>query len=228
MGHVCAEWFDAGQVPRLNARIEAKIGARDTMSISYVLLAAGQSSRMRGEDKLLRPVNGVPLILHLIQEIKQVVSDVIVVVPDLNHPRAQLLSGKGVRCVPCPEASNGQGHSIACGINALDDTCCGVLISPCDLPALTAHDIKLVISEFSSQNHLKVVYHSHQGQIGHPVAFPTFLIGELKNLKGDTGARAILKTTHIEQIAIKSDSTGPFIDLDTPEDWEIWENKNKG
>ena len=37
--------------------------------ISSILLAAGKSVRMRGENKLIRKINGIPLLKHSIDNI---------------------------------------------------------------------------------------------------------------------------------------------------------------
>ena len=53
--------------------------------ISAILLAAGESSRMEGENKLIKEINGMPLIKHSIKNILGSTIDEIIVV--LGHEK---------------------------------------------------------------------------------------------------------------------------------------------
>jgi len=56
----------------------------------------------------------------------------------------------------------------------------------------------------------------YRGQRGNPVAFSRRYLPQLQRLSGDQGARALLKTEAVEQIAV--DDPGIVRDIDTPAD----------
>ncbi len=58
-----------------------------------LILAAGQSSRMRGRDKLLEPVDGVALLAAQADKSLAVTRDVFVALPAPGHPRLAALAG---------------------------------------------------------------------------------------------------------------------------------------
>ena len=55
--------------------------------IPILILAAGQSTRMRGRDKLLEPVDGMPLLRQRVLTALAVSRQVSITLPDRDHPR---------------------------------------------------------------------------------------------------------------------------------------------
>ena len=53
--------------------------------ISAILLAAGESSRMKGENKLIKEINGTPLINYAVKNILGSAIDELVIV--LGHEK---------------------------------------------------------------------------------------------------------------------------------------------
>ncbi|MGI9368384.1 MAG: NTP transferase domain-containing protein, partial [Ruegeria sp.] len=74
--------------------------------IPIILLAAGQSSRMRGVDKLLQQVDTEPL-LRRTARLALSAGSVIVALPPAPHPRYAALEGLDVRSVAVPDAAEG-------------------------------------------------------------------------------------------------------------------------
>ena len=75
--------------------------------IPILILAAGQSARMRGRDKLAEPVGGVPLLRRQAAMAAEV-GDVCVALPRADHPRAALLDG----CIEAYEARDDMGAEV--------------------------------------------------------------------------------------------------------------------
>jgi CTP:molybdopterin cytidylyltransferase MocA len=57
---------------------------------------------------------------------------------------------------------------------------------------------------------------------GHPVLFPARLRPALLRLKGDQGARDILRTEADQILPLPLPGSRAVTDLDTPEDWAAW------
>ncbi|TNF57528.1 MAG: nucleotidyltransferase family protein, partial [Rhodobacteraceae bacterium] len=70
------------------------------MEIPILILGAGASSRMEGLDKLLQPVDGLPLIRRQAEiALRAGIGPVLVALPPAPHPRHDALAGLDLRKV---------------------------------------------------------------------------------------------------------------------------------
>lgn len=187
-----------------------------------LLLAAGASSRMRGADKLLEEVGGTPLIATMARR-AAALAPTLVTLPALDHPRAEALQDMDLTLIPVPDAAEGMAASLRRGTAALPDRATGVMILPADMPELTEEDLKTLAQTWQSDPDTILRATAADGTPGHPVIFPKDLFGALKQLSGDTGARALLKSNPVRHVALPARHA--LTDLDTPEDWAAWRNR---
>lgn len=177
-------------------------------TIGIVIPAAGQSSRMQGDDKLMRPVDGQALLARTVSA-AATLGAVIVVIPP-NSPRVGAIgSAMTVTC----DSALGMGASIAKGVAALPPVE-RIMVLPADMPVLTADHLRQVASVPGW------VRGAHGDKPGHPVIFPKAKRAELEALTGDEGARAVLRG---QDVALVDIGPAAVIDLDTPEAWGQWE-----
>jgi len=194
--------------------------------IHILILAAGQSSRMRGGDKLLEQVDGAPCLTTMINRALHSGRPTTVIVPDLNHPRAKV--AQGARLVPSPDAHLGMAHSIKTGVTTLPDDATAVMIIPGDMPDLTAQDIQGLADTFDATPNIDILQAATQdGTPGHPIIFRATLFDDFQNLSGDKGAFAILQNNTDKRKLHALPGHRARLDLDTPEDWENWRTKRK-
>ena len=195
------------------------------MSTLILLLAAGASSRMRGGDKLLEPVDGQPLITTMVLRAAQV-APVRVTLPDLSHPRAAALKDLKADLIPVPDAQEGMSASIRKGAGALPDWVTSLMILPADMPEITSDDFKhmFCLAVEKPNEILRATSQDHHP--GHPVIFPKRLFPALQDLTGDSGAKRILKQEDVRLTPLPGDHA--ITDLDTPEDWANWRAKQDG
>ncbi len=189
--------------------------------LALLLLAAGQSSRMRGADKLLEPIAGQPLLTHMIGQAQATGRPVYVTLPALDHPRASTL--QGATSIAVPDAGEGMGASIRRGISALPSNTEGVLMLPADMPELTTGDFTKLIKGFEGpEGPILRATGTEAGEIrqGHPVLFPRRCFTALTTLQGDAGARSVLRGEDLKLIALPA--ARALTDLDTPEAWAAW------
>lgn len=116
-------------------------------SLKIILLAAGLSRRLEGEQKLLKFYNGKPLFLyslssalktadvilvtgHESQKIISVANEFVSCIPDLKH---------SLKCVKNTNYSKGQYTSVICGIQNTEDEC-DFALSVSDAPFVTSSD----------------------------------------------------------------------------------------
>ncbi len=192
--------------------------------IPIILLAAGQSSRMGGTDKLLLEVDGEPLIRRQGRIARAVAgAPVIVTLPPRPHPRYRALHGLGLRLVPVPHADEGMNASIRTGIAALPDTAPAAMLLLADLPELTENDLNTVLQAHEEKPDNLVWRGATQDlKPGHPVIFDAALFDTIQHLTGDGGARDVVALAGNRVVLVPLPDQHARRDLDTPEDWADW------
>ena len=101
-----------------------------------LLLAAGASTRMRGPDKLLEDIQGVPLLHHAAKAaLGAKVERVNVVLPPDHQPRLAALHALNVNRVTCQDWQDGMSASLRAGLAAISLDCDAVIIALADMPA---------------------------------------------------------------------------------------------
>ncbi|MCP9483052.1 nucleotidyltransferase family protein [Shimia sp. CNT1-13L.2] len=189
--------------------------------LAILILAAGRSSRMGEDDKLLQVVDGAPLVATMVARARASGSPVYAALPPDRPARWQALSNSGAVLVNVPDAAKGMGHSIAGGVAALPDGIGAVMILPADMPEITSADIATLCTawEDAPQDGLLRAT-SQDGKPGHPVIFPRRCFEDLKALSEDQGARSVLSGEKPHLVALPDRHA--LTDLDTPEDWHAW------
>jgi len=196
--------------------------------IGFLFLGAGSSNRMRGRDKLLEKIHGVPLIEGLTNEALSLRVPVFITIPATNTKRRAIISKTNATIIPVLDSKLGMGHSIAEGITEITKTFnfSSLAICPSDLPALKANSFKLLLNHFfKSPKLICRPVNLESSRAGHPVIFPKKYFEELKLIKGDTGARKILQKNENAINRYITDDDSYFHDLDTPEDFTNWMNQ---
>ena len=197
------------------------------MTVRVLLLAAGQSSRMGGADKLLMDVDGQPCLRTLALRARAAGLPVTVTVPAPDHPRARVLVDLDVDVLAVPEANLGMGHSIGAGVASLPHGSSAVMVVPADMPELCSEDFT-ALAEAHERNPMAILRaRDANGRHGHPVVFPSDLLGDLQRLSGDRGAAGIVQAHQGRCIFIDLPGQRATTDLDTPSDWADWRKSKK-
>ncbi|WOI57212.1 nucleotidyltransferase family protein [Palleronia sp. LCG004] len=187
------------------------------MDPTIAILAAGSSSRMRGGDKLLEQVNGIPLLRSLAIRALEVGLPVMVTLPEAG-PRHSALSGLQVKRVPVPDAATGMSASFrAIGRSVLNRP---VLCMLGDMPDIENTDLKHIHRSFLGDPDRVHRATSDDGRWGQPVLFPARLVARFATLTGDKGARSLLRREDVIPVPLPGERA--ITDLDTPEDWTAW------
>ncbi len=185
-----------------------------------LILAAGQSARMRGADKLLEPVAGVPLIRRQVAAAIAAGLAPWVALPAVGHPRARAIADLAHHPLVLPGSVEGMGGTLRDGVAALP-ACARFLIMAADLPGLTAQDLA-TIAGADPGDALIVIATSAGGALGHPVMFDGSLRRDFAALSGDEGARQIVRAHRVRMRTTPLPGDHATRDLDTPEDWAQW------
>jgi CTP:molybdopterin cytidylyltransferase MocA len=195
--------------------------------IALVIPAAGASRRMGDRDKLLEPVDGMPLLKRVAARALAIGDTVIVTLPDPTSPRCKALEGLPVKQVMVPDAKDGMSASLRRAAKAVPAEAQGVMILPADMPDLTKDDLRKVARAFEDASGAFLVQATGaDGTPGHPVIFPSDLMSDFQNLTGDEGARTILQANRHRLIRIALPGANALTDLDTPDAWTLWRANN--
>ena len=103
-----------------------------------LILSAGYSTRMRGDDKLLEKIDGISQIYRIA---KAAVANGItyITLPAIDHPRERALSGLAVQKIFLNNKNTGMGASIAEGVKYIQDNesnVTGIIVIPADMPLI--------------------------------------------------------------------------------------------
>lgn len=178
--------------------------------IAGVLLAAGRGERFGGNKLLARlpdgTAMGVAAARHLISALPHSVA---VLRPD-DETLKRLLTAEGLRIVINPNADDGMGTSLACGVAASEAD--GWVIALADMPAIRPATIQAVAEALAAGAPLAAPV--YRGQRGHPIGFARRFRAALAALDGDRGGRDILAQHANELRLIEVDDPGVLVDID--------------
>ncbi|HEY6516127.1 MAG TPA: nucleotidyltransferase family protein [Steroidobacteraceae bacterium] len=191
------------------------IGESDAASLHAIVLAAGASTRFGSAKQLVR-IGDRPLLSLIAGRSGEVVGQALLVVlgaraaelaPLLKHSPASVVVNRDWR--------EGLASSIRAGITRLPPSCAGVLLVLADQACVTAEDLRRLAGAWRRQP-LSLAAAQYRGTVGAPAIFPRHLFGELSELRGDSGARVLLKR-HADGL-VKVPMMSAAFDLDTPDD----------
>jgi molybdenum cofactor cytidylyltransferase len=175
--------------------------------VAAIVLAAGTSSRL-GFPKQLIKLDGETLLDRAVRLAFEAGLSPIygVISSGLAHEPMP----REMAAVVNNEATEGMASSIRLGVRAVQIVAAplaGALILACDQPAVTTKHLEELALGGS-----EILASAYAGKKGIPAYFPTRMFGELLALRGDTGARDLLKNAKFVQLR------GGEFDIDTIED----------
>ena len=202
---------------------------QEIRKIEILILAAGQSTRMIGINKLLKNLNGMTLIEKVVcQSLKSKASNVSIIIQKKDLEIENVLSLLPVKILKTSFENIGIGYSISKGIELLKkNDPDGVLILLGDMPDITTKHINRMIDEFINNSLQKIIRACSQNMIpGNPVLFPKSFFELLLKLKGDNGARKILNNYNDMIKYIILPKMTALTDIDTQEQYDEWRKRN--
>ncbi len=183
-----------------------------------VVLAAGLSRRLPGEDKLLKTYRGRPLLAHALETVAGLgLGDTVVVTGSAAVRISELARPWRLRCVRNDDAAAGMGGSIAAGVRALHGGLAGIFIVLGDMPEVMPEDYARLATAHK-QRPERICVPVWEGRRGHPVLFGADHLSALAALAGDVGARGILREA-ADVLRVPAASAGVLVDLDTEADF---------
>ena len=180
-----------------------------------IVLAAGGSTRFGSAKQLVR-IGDRPLLSLVAGRAAEVVGHALIIVLGAHAAElTALLKHSPASLVVNRDWREGFASSIRAGVARLPPSCAGVMLVLADQACVTAEDLRRLAGAWRRQP-LSVAAAGYGATIGAPAIFPQHLFGELSQLKGDSGARLLLRR-HADHL-VKVPMASAAFDLDTPDD----------
>jgi len=185
------------------------------MKIVGILLAAGFSRRFGTANKLSHILpDGRPVGLAAAQNLVAAIPESVAVIRPDEHTLGELLAKADLTVVTCPADQQDMADSLVAAVKHTANMAAdGFVIALADMPSIRCTTITMVAQQL--KDGADIVMPEYQGQRGHPVGFSSKFRNALESLRGDEGARSIIRK-HAQQVStFECDDPGILADIDT-------------
>jgi molybdenum cofactor cytidylyltransferase len=172
-----------------------------------------------GRPKVLLPLDGKPVMRHVVENLIAAGLEPIIVVAGTEHVAiGAALSGLATTLALNPHPESGQASSIRVGIAALPRTTAAAVVALGDQPRVPAQVIAGLLAA-REQTGKAIVAPRYRDGRGNPVLFARETFTEIEQLSGDQGARSVIERDPDRVAIVDFDLPMPQ-DVDTPEDYQ--------
>ena len=188
--------------------------------IKAILLAAGQSKRLNGQNKLMKKFKNKPLINHsLIALIKSNVKKIIIVLGYQNKELKKIINNNKKNIFVINNKFRlGISSSIKVGLKKISKKDKGFIIVQSDMPFIKSSIINKIHNSILKKNKIVHVL-KYKKKIGNPIGFNIKVLNKFKKIKGDIGAKYIVKRLKSNTNYIEVRSKKIFKDIDKISDF---------
>lgn len=187
---------------------------------SLVILAAGSSSRMRGDHKLLQPIgeHAVSLIEYLLRDIEKVdCLEQLLILGARREDISAKVKSPVIRQIYNPDFGVGMHSSIRAAVHAVSPHSFGIVLCLGDQPFHLSERIEKLLEGRTLSPDL-LIRSTVDGQPGHPVFIGRkYFARILGQADADHGCHYLFKEFPFEVV---SQSVSANWDLDSPEDFQ--------
>jgi molybdenum cofactor cytidylyltransferase len=195
--------------------------------IAIIVLAAGESNRMRQPKQLLK-FRGKTLLRRAAETALESNCEIVCVVLGAHFEKSKPeISDLPIEIAVSENWRDGMSSSLKAGLEKLRETereFSGALIMLCDQPFVDADLLNRLIETFTARKSL-IAACEYAGTIGVPAIFSRRLFDEILNLSADGGAKGLIKKYKNEVEKIVAPEAA--FDVDTPADYENLKQNHK-
>ena len=186
--------------------------------ISAILLAAGQSKRMNGENKLAKEIQGIPLIKLSVKNIlASSINELIIVLGHQKEIIEKLIDkNEKIKFIFNKNFESGMASSIKAGLNYLSKNTEAFFICLGDMPMVNSDIYNQLIK---SRNQKNIIVPTYNGQQGNPVLFDKSMKESILNITGDVGAKKILELSKDKILNLPIDDRGIIKNYNSVDDF---------
>ena len=188
--------------------------------IKGILLAAGQSRRLKNENKLIKIFKDKPLIHHALISVQnsKIKKLIIVLGYQFKEVKKNIKKNKKIIFVHNKNYKNGMSSSIKSGLKKISKKDKGFIILQSDMPFVKTSDINKIYNSLTRKKYL-VHALKYKNRIGNPIGFDISILNKFKKIKGNIGAKYMVKRLKNSTNFIKVSSEKVFKDFDNASDF---------
>ena len=188
--------------------------------IKGILLAAGQSKRLKNENKLIKIFKNKPLINHALNSVKnsKIKKIIIILGYQFKEVKKKIKKNKKIIFVHNKNYKNGMSSSIKSGLKKISKKDKGFIILQSDMPFVKTSDINKIYNSLIRKRYL-VHALKYKNRIGNPIGFDISILNKFKKIKGNVGAKYMVKRLQKSTNFIKVSSDKVFKDFDKASDF---------
>ena len=188
--------------------------------IKGILLAAGQSKRLKNENKLIKIFKNKPLINHALNSVKnsKIKKIIIILGYQFKEVKKKIKKNKKIIFVHNKNYKNGMSSSIKSGLKKISKKDKGFIILQSDMPFVKTSDINKIYNSIIRKKYL-VHALKYKNRIGNPIGFDISILNKFKKIKGNVGAKYMVKRLNHSTNFIKVSSSKVFKDFDKASDF---------
>jgi len=188
--------------------------------IKVILLAAGLSKRMKSENKLIKLYKNKPLINYSLNVLKKSKANKIIIVLGHQYKEVRKIIKKNKKIIFTYNKNykKGMASSIKMGLKKVSKNDKGFIIAQSDMPFVKLSDINKICRSIKTK---KFLVHAlkYKNRLGNPIGFDISLIKKFKNIKGQFGAKFMVKRLKNRTNFINISSLKSFKDFDKVSDF---------
>ena len=188
--------------------------------IKVILLAAGLSKRMKSENKLIKLYKNKPLINYSLNVLKKSKANKIIIVLGHQHKEVRKIIKKNKKIIFTYNKNykKGMASSIKMGLKKVSKNDKGFIVAQSDMPFVKLSDINKICRSIKTK---KFLVHAlkYKNRLGNPIGFDISLIKKFKNIKGQFGAKFMVKRLKNRTNFINTSSLKSFKDFDKVSDF---------
>ena len=188
--------------------------------IKVILLAAGLSKRMKSENKLIKLYKKKPLINYSLNVLKKSKANKIIIVLGHQYKEVKKIIKKNKKIIFTYNKNykKGMASSIKMGLKKVSKNDDGFIVAQSDMPFVKLSDINKICRSIKTK---KFLVHAlkYKNKLGNPIGFDISLIKKFKNIKGQFGAKFMVKRLKNRTNFINTSSLKSFKDFDKVSDF---------
>ena len=188
--------------------------------IKVILLAAGLSKRMKSENKLIKLYKNKPLINYSLNVLKKSKANKIIIVLGYQYKEVKKIIKKNKKIIFTYNKNykKGMASSIKMGLKKVSKNDDGFIVAQSDMPFVKQSDVNKICRSIKTK---KFLVHAlkYKNRLGNPIGFDISLIKKFKNIKGQFGAKFMVKRLKNRTNFINISSLKSFKDFDKVSDF---------
>jgi len=198
--------------------------------ISSILLAAGESKRMEGENKLVKEVDGIPILKYAVKNILGSSIDELIIV--LGHDKEIIENiiekNKKIKFVYNKNYKNGLESSIQTGLKSISKKTEAFFICLGDMPNINQNIYnKLIKAKYNYNKKLKLAFKkeiivpTYNNQEGNPLLFSKYMKKRFIDINKDSEFEKIIELNREKVLNVPFKNDGVILDFNTQEDFNL-------